>query len=72
MEDGDSNFYHLNLLIQLRDARQEIEHIEGELKKNSVVSSGELRVKIDRVIGAVCTARAILQEGAKNENEQNI
>lgn len=54
-------------LIQLRYARQEIEHIEGELKKGSVspVASHELRVKIDGVIDALYNAKARLLEEAK-------
>ena len=50
------------ILIQLRYARQKIEHIEGELKKSCFC---ELRVEIDGVIGALHIAKAILQEGAK-------
>ena len=53
------------VLIQLRYARQKIEHIEGELKKSSTVAPGELRVKIDGIIGALHVAKAILQEEAK-------
>jgi len=54
------------VLIQLRYARQKIEHIEGELKMSSEIKApGELRVKINGVIGALCVAKAILHEEVK-------
>ena len=53
------------VLIQLRYARQKIEHIEAEIQKSSAIASGELRVKIDGAIGALLIAKGILGEGAK-------
>jgi len=53
------------ILIQLRYARQKIEHIEGDLKKSPVIASGELRVKIDGVIGSLQVAKARLLEAVK-------
>ena len=54
------------VLIQLRYARQKIEYIEEELQKSSaIVAPGELRVKIDDIIGDLCVVRAILRTEAK-------
>ena len=55
------------ILIQLRYARQKIEHIEGELKKGSAIAPGKLRVKIDGVIGALHVAKANLLEEANSK-----
>ena len=55
------------VLIQLRYARQKIEHIEEEIQKSSVVAPGELRVKIDGIIGALYVAKAILHEETKQQ-----
>ena len=53
------------ILIRLRYARQKIEHIEAEIQKSSAIAPGELRVKVDGVIGALHIAKGILQEEAK-------
>lgn len=56
------------VLIQLRYARQKIEHIERELKKSSAIAApGELQFKIDGVISALYTAKAILLYEKKKE-----
>ena len=50
-------------LIELRYARLKIEKIEHELKTGpSMVSSGELRSKVDLVMGALKNAKSWLKE----------